>query len=63
VGLLVSIVPFVMWHYNKPAIETFGSFPVGLALGYVVLRTESIWYAVLLHASIALALNGLLLLC
>ena len=60
-GMMVSIIPFVMWHYNKPAIETFGSFPVGLALAYVALRTESIWYSVLLHWSIALFLNGLVL--
>lgn len=60
-GILCSMIPFVMFHFNKPEIETFGSFPVGLALAYLAVRTESIWYGVFLHASIALMLNGLLL--
>ena len=49
-----------MIHFGKPGIETFGSFPVGLALGYLAARSGSIWYGVLLHWTIALMLSGLL---
>jgi membrane protease YdiL (CAAX protease family) len=34
---------------------------VGLALAYLALRTRSIWYGALLHGSIALLLNALIL--
>jgi membrane protease YdiL (CAAX protease family) len=50
---LASLVPFVYFHLDKPAIEAFGSLPVGLALSYLALRTSSIWYGVLLHTTIA----------
>jgi membrane protease YdiL (CAAX protease family) len=50
---LVSLVPYVYFHLDKPAIEAFGSLPVGLALSYLALRTSSIWYGVLLHTTIA----------
>lgn len=51
---LVSLVPFVYLHLEKPPIEAFGSLPVGLALCYLALRTSSIWYGVFLHATVAL---------
>ncbi|HIJ66642.1 MAG TPA: CPBP family intramembrane metalloprotease [Candidatus Hydrogenedentes bacterium] len=60
-GVLASMIPYVLVHFGKPEIETFGSFPVGLALAYLAARTGSIWYGVLLHWSIALMLSGLLL--
>lgn len=60
-AILASVIPYVMAHYAKPEIETFGSFPVGLALAYLAARTGSIWYGVWLHWTIALMLSGLLL--
>jgi len=57
-AMLVSLVPYVYGHHEKPAIEAFGSFPVGLALAYLAVKTDSIWYGVLLHASIAIGFNA-----
>ena len=59
-GILVSMVPYVVAHFGKPEIETFGSIPVGFALAYLAVRTNSIWYGVVLHWAIALALAALL---
>lgn len=60
-AILLTMIPFVLVHLVKPEIETFGAFPVGLALAYLAIRTESIWYGFLLHWSLALSLNGLVL--
>jgi len=57
-AIIATMIPFVVWHFNKPEIETFGSFPVGLALAYLAVRTGSIWYGLLLHWSIAVLLSA-----
>ena len=56
-AVLLSLVPYVYLHSAKVPIEAFGSFPVGLALSYLALRTNSIWYGTFLHTSIALGFN------
>jgi len=56
-GLWGHLLPYVMAHWGKPEIETWGSFPVGLALGLAAMYTGSIWYGVLLHWTIAVLLN------
>ena len=62
VGILVQIIPYVLMHGGKAEMEAFGSLPVGLALAYLAVKTESIWYGVLLHGSIAIMFNALILL-
>jgi membrane protease YdiL (CAAX protease family) len=57
----VAVLPYVLLHKGKPEMEALGSFPVGLALSYLALKTNSIWYGLLLHWSIALFYNGLIL--
>lgn len=57
-AVLVSLIPYVYLHWEKAPIEAFGSFPVGLALSYLSLRANSIWYGVILHTSIALGFNA-----
>ena len=61
-GILVQIIPYVLIHSGKAGIEAFGSLPIGLALAYLAIKTESIWYGALLHGSIALLFNALILL-
>ena len=57
-AILISLIPYVYLHWEKAPIEAFGSFPVGLALSYLALRTNSIWYGVILHTTIALGFNA-----
>lgn len=57
-AVLVSIMPYVIGHREKPEIEALGSFPVGLALSYLAVKTGSIWYGVLMHATIAIGFNA-----
>ncbi len=60
-GILVQIIPYVLMHGHKAPMEAFGSLPVGLALAYLAVKTESIWYGAILHGSIALLFNALIL--
>ena len=53
-AVCISIIPFVLVHIGKPEMEALGSYPVGLALSYLALKTNSIWYGVFLHWSIAI---------
>ncbi len=60
-AILLSLIPFVMVHFDKPEMETLGAFPVGLALAFLAIRTESIWYGVFIHGTIALLANTLII--
>ena len=62
VATLVSLALYVPAHVGKPAIEAFGSFPIGLALCYLAVKTNSIWYGVVLHATIGLGFYAAVLL-
>lgn len=57
-ALFLPLIPYVYGHQGKAEIEALGSFPVGLALAYLAIKTDSIWYGVILHATIALAFNA-----
>ncbi len=61
-AMLMQLIPYVMVHVGKAQLEALGSLPVGLALAYLAVRTGSIWYGALLHGSIALLFNALILL-
>jgi membrane protease YdiL (CAAX protease family) len=41
-------------------MEALGSLPVGIALGWLAVKTNSIWYGAFLHGSIALMFNALI---
>ena len=61
-AMLLPLIPYVLIHAGKAELEALGSLPVGLALGYLAIRTRSIWYGIILHGSIALLLNAAILL-
>lgn len=56
-SLLIAAIPYVMIHFNKPIPETLGALVAGTILGYLALRTRSIWPGVLLHGGIALTMD------
>ena len=46
---LIHLIPYGIAHIGKPELECVGSLLVGYFLGYLSLRTRSIWYGVFLH--------------
>lgn len=61
-SIFIQIIPFVLLHSGKPFIETFASIFGGLFLGYLALRTRSIFYGFIIHAVILIALDLIALL-
>lgn len=62
IAVVVQVVPFALLHVGKPQPEALGSIVAGLALGLLALRTRSVWWGFLLHAAIAITMDGLALL-
>ncbi len=56
-AIFFMTIPYVMIHFNKPAIETFGAIITGAALGTLALRTKSIYGGVIIHVSIAWSMD------
>lgn len=48
-AILIQVIPFVILHNGKPALETFGAILGGIALGILALRTRSFIYCFLTH--------------
>ena len=53
----VMVVPYCMIHFHKPMPEAFASIIAGLALGYMSLRTRSIWLGAAIHVTVALSMD------
>ena len=53
----VMVVPYCMIHFHKPLPEVFGAIIAGLVLGWLALATRSLLGGVLLHISVALAMD------
>ena len=60
--VFVQMLPFVVIHFPKPDLEAISSIAGGLALGWLALRTRSIWYGWFVHAATALTLEILVVL-
>ncbi len=60
-AIAVSCIPYCMIHFHKPLPEALGAIVAGLALGWLALKTRSIWGGVALHVSIALSMDILAL--
>lgn len=56
--ILVANIPFALMHAGKPLPEALGSIVAGFALGLLVWRTRSFWWAFVLHAVIAVSMDG-----
>jgi len=53
----VMVVPYCMIHFYKPMPEAFASIVAGLALGYMSLRTRSIWLGAAIHVTVAMSMD------
>ena len=56
-AIFVMAAPYAMIHFGKPFAETLGSVIAGAALGTLALRTRSIFGGVLIHVTIAWAMD------
>ena len=56
-AIFIQMIPFVILHNGKPFIETFASIFGALFLGYLALRTRSIFYGFIIHAIILISLD------
>lgn len=56
---ILMMLPYALIHIHKPFPEAIGSMFAGLVLGHLALKSQSIWYGVLLHMAIALTMDFL----
>lgn len=56
---IIMMLPYALIHIHKPFPEAIGSMFAGLVLGHLALKSQSIWFGVLLHMAIALSMDFL----
>lgn len=59
VGPMIMMLPYALIHIHKPFPEAIGSMFAGLVLAHLSLKSQSIWFGVLLHMMIALSMDFL----
>ena len=60
-SIYVSGILFSLFHIGKPINEVFFALVLGIALGYLALKTKSILPGTIVHLALALILNTLVL--
>lgn len=60
-AVYAMVVPYVMIHFTKPALEAVAAIVGGTVLGFLALKTRSVWWGVAVHVSIALLMDFLAL--
>lgn len=56
-SLLIQTIPCCLIHIGKPTNEIFASIIASLVFGYFVLRSQSLWYVIIIHWLIGVLLN------
>jgi membrane protease YdiL (CAAX protease family) len=56
-AIFVMVVPYAMIHFSKPLLECIGSVFAGVVLGGIALRTGSIFGGVVVHCTVAWAMD------
>jgi uncharacterized protein len=52
-AVFVMVIPYCMVHFGKPFAEVLAAIPAGVLLGYLALKTRSIWLGAALHIAVA----------
>jgi uncharacterized protein len=60
-SIFVMTVPYCMIHFGKPLPETLGSIVAGITLGFMSLKTRSIWLGTAVHVTVAVTMDMLAL--
>lgn len=55
----VMMIPYVMIHFSKPLPEALGSIAAGWVLGMLSFHSNSIWWGVLMHITVAWTMDFL----
>lgn len=53
----VMVIPYCMIHFQKTAAESLGSVVAGFVLGWMAMRSRSLWGGVLVHTVIAVEMD------
>lgn len=56
-AILVMSVPYLMIHFQKPALEALVAFCFGIVASVLALRSGSIWGGVIIHGAVAVAMD------
>jgi membrane protease YdiL (CAAX protease family) len=57
-AIFVMMVPYCMLHFHKPLAEALVSIIGAVALGFMSLRTRSIWMGTAIHVSVAWSMDA-----
>jgi membrane protease YdiL (CAAX protease family) len=60
-SIFVMTVPYCMIHFGKPMPETFAAIAAGVILGFMSVKTRSIWLGAALHIAVAVSMDTLAL--
>lgn len=56
-AIFVMVIPYCMIHFGKPMPETMAAIVAGVVLGFLSLKSKSIWLGVMIHCSVALTMD------
>ncbi len=56
-AILIETISSTLVHIGKPEGEIIGAIIVGILFGMIALRSKSIWYVFLIHASVGVLLD------
>ncbi|MCP4136307.1 MAG: CPBP family intramembrane metalloprotease [bacterium] len=48
-AILIQMIPFTIFHFGKPEVETISCIITGIYFGYVAYRGKSFWPAYIIH--------------
>lgn len=57
-AIFVMVVPYCMLHFTKPMPEALAAVVGGVALGFMSLRTRSIWMGTAIHVTVAWSMDA-----
>jgi membrane protease YdiL (CAAX protease family) len=57
-SIFVMTVPYCMIHFGKPLPETLAAIIAGVVLGFMSLKTNSIWLGAALHIAVAWSMDA-----
>ncbi len=57
-AIFAMTVPYCMIHFGKPLPETLAAIVAGVALGFMSLKTNSIWLGAALHIAVAWTMDA-----
>jgi membrane protease YdiL (CAAX protease family) len=58
-AIFVMMVPYCMLHFNKPMPEATAAIIGSIALGFMSLRTRSIWMGTAIHVTVAWSMDAM----